>query len=66
MSIASKLLYHPGEQILAFTPEGAVLIWGDRDAEDTPAALARYAHPFYRASQSLTATGYNRENLGGL
>ena len=34
-------------------------IWGDRNAEDSSQALARYAHPFYRAGQRLFGVGYN-------
>jgi len=46
--------------------DGTIRIWADRNAADTPAAQARYAHPFYRAHQRLTATGYNLINLTGL
>jgi len=33
---------------------------------DPDAATARCSRPFYRANQELTATGYNRVNLGGI
>jgi hypothetical protein len=56
----------PGEQILSYHPDGTVRIWHDRNAVDTPAARARYAHPFYRANRRLTGVGYNLFNLGGI
>ena len=64
--IASKLLNHPGEQILCYRPDGTVRIWADRYAADTADARKRYSHRFYKANQKLTATGYNIVNLGGL
>ncbi len=66
VAAASKLLDRPGEQILCYYPDGKVRVWADRNARDTDAALARYSNPYYRASQKLTATGYNLVNLGGL
>lgn len=65
-AIASKLLDHPGEQILCCRSDGTVCIWADRKAEDSQEALNRYSHPFYKANQKLTATGYNIVNLGGI
>jgi len=62
----SKLLDHPGEQVVTYTDGGRVRVWGDRDAEDSAAARERYAHPYYRKSQRLSAVGYNWRNLGGL
>ncbi len=41
-------------------------IWADANAADTGTALARYAHPFYRTNQRLTASGSNLNVLGGL
>ncbi len=64
--MASKFMPHPGEQILAYHPDGKVRIWSDRNAEDSELAKSRYSHPFYRANQKLTATGYNLINLTGL
>jgi len=64
--MASKFLDLPGEQLLAYAPDGTLRIWADRNAEDSPAALARYAHPFYRTNQRLTAVGYNLINLAGI
>lgn len=64
--LASKFMDHPGEQVLCFYPDGTLRIWADRNAKDTPEALARYNNPFYKANQRLTATGSNRANLGGL
>lgn len=66
VACASKLLGEPGEQVLAFTRDGTVRIWGNENARDSERARRRYAHPFYRANQRLTANGYNLINLGGL
>lgn len=66
IAMASRFMNLPGEQVLCYDPDGRIRIWADRNAEDTPAATARYAHPFYRANQRLTATGYNLINLGGI
>ena len=65
-AMASKFLALPGEQILAYYPDGTLRIWADRNARDTEKALARYARPFYAANQRLTGVGYNLSNLGGL
>ncbi len=66
VAMASKFLDRPGEQVLCYYPDGTIRIWSDRNAADTPAAKARYSHPFYRTNQRLTATGYNLINLSGL
>lgn len=66
IALASKLLEYPGEQVLSYHPDGMVRIWGDRNASDTPEALARYAHPFYRANADLGSTGSNLGVLAGL
>jgi hypothetical protein len=66
VAIASKLLNHPGEQILCYHADGTVRIWADRNATDTAEALRRYSSRFCRANQKLTATGYNIVNLGGI
>jgi hypothetical protein len=65
-AMASKFLDLPGEQILSYARDGMVRVWADRNALDSPAAVRRYAHPFYRANQRLTACGYNLFNLGGI
>lgn len=66
IALASKLLEHPGEQVLSYHPDGTLRVWGDRRAEESAAALARYAHPFYRSNQRLSATGSNLKVLGGI
>jgi hypothetical protein len=66
VALASKFLDLPGEQLLSYHADGTLRIWADPEARDSPAALARYAHPFYALNQRLTATGYNQVNLGGL
>lgn len=62
----SKLLPHPGEQFATFTEDGAVRVWGDRNAEDSDEARARYEHPYYEKAQRLSAVGYNWRNVAGL
>src|SRR5262249_22258742 len=66
VAMASKLLDHAGEQLLSYHPDGTVRIWGDRNASDSPEALARYTHPFYRANARLTSTGANLGVLAGV
>jgi hypothetical protein len=65
-ALAGKFCDLPGEQLLIHTPDGQVRLWHDPSAQDTPAALKRYAHPFYQSNLRLTATGSNHINLGGL
>ena len=65
-AMLSKFTDLPGEQILAYYEDGEVRVWADRDAEDSPPALARYAHPLYAANQRLTSVGYNHISLAGL
>jgi hypothetical protein len=66
VAMASKFMNLPGEQVLCYYPGGAVRIWADKNAADSPAATRRYRTRFYRANQQLTATGYNIVNLGGI
>ena len=66
VAIASKFMDLPGEQILSYGRDGIIRVWADRNAKDGIQALQRYKHPFYKANQRLTATGYNVVNLGGL
>jgi hypothetical protein len=65
-AMASHFLDRPGEQIMAYYADGHVRVWGDRHAQDGDLALARYAHPLYRANQRLTGVGYNLTALGGI
>lgn len=66
LAIASKILDAPGEQILCYYPDGTIRIWGDKNAVDSERARKRYENPYYKLCQSLTGTGYNLSNLGGL
>lgn len=66
VALVGKFLNHPGEQILAYHPDGTLRAWGDRNACDSEVALARYAHPFYRANLRLTSTGSNPDSLAGV
>jgi len=66
VAMVSQFLDRPGEQILAHYPDGTVRVWADRNAKDSPRALARYADPLYKANQRLSGIGYNLPVLGGL
>lgn len=66
IAMASKFMDLPGEQLLCYYPDGWVRIWADRNAKDSRIAVHRYNTPYYKNAQSLTATGYNLINLGGL
>lgn len=65
-ALACKFLEAPGEQVLAFSPDGVVRAWGDPAAEDSDAARERYAHPSYAANRRLAASGFHINCLGGL
>ncbi len=66
IAMASKFMDLPGEQILCYYPDGEIKIWADKNAKDSQVALDRYKSPYYKSSQALTASGYNKVNLGGL
>lgn len=66
ISMASKFLDLPGEQIMTYYPDGTVKVWAMRNVEDGEKAFGRYQNPYYKACQRLTAVGYNLVNLGGL
>ncbi len=61
---AGKLTSHPGEQIMTYTSDGAVRIWGCSSAQDMPRAKARWANPLYAANRRVLAVGYNTKILG--
>ncbi len=65
-AMACKFMDLPGEQILSYSPDGWLRIWADGYAYDTPAALARYRHPFYQRNRLQTGNGYNLFTLGGI
>ncbi len=66
IAMASKFMDLPGEQLLCYYPDGRIRIWADRNARDSRIAIHRYNSPYYKIAQSLTATGYNLINPGGL
>ncbi|MFO8007191.1 MAG: polysaccharide lyase 11, partial [Candidatus Brocadiia bacterium] len=66
VAMVGRFLDRPGEQILAYSPDGTVRVYADASARDSDAAMRRYEHPLYRANQRLSATGYNISVLGGL
>lgn len=57
IALARKLVDFPGEQLLAYYPDGKVKIWADRNACDSPIALGRYASSYYQT---------NKYALGGI
>lgn len=57
---------YAGEQIITWSPDGMVKVWGDKNAFDSDAAKKRYAHNFYKRNQKLTCSGVNIKNLGGI
>jgi len=61
-----KIADAPGEQIVTWSSDGTVRVYACPDAADSPAAEARYRHPYYAACLRGWASGYNRTNLGGL
>lgn len=65
-AMACKFMDRPGEQILSYSHDGTIRIWGDKNASDTEGAMMRYNHPFYNVNKRLTGCGYNLFNLGGV
>ncbi len=66
VAMVGRFLDRPGEQVLAYAPDGTVRAYADANARDSDAALRRRENPLYRANQRLSATGYNINVLGGL
>lgn len=66
VALACKVNAVAGEQLLAYTPDGRLILWHDAGAADSHAAIARYTHPFYGANRRLMATGSNLPVLGGV
>ncbi|HBC88365.1 MAG TPA: polysaccharide lyase 11 [Lentisphaeria bacterium] len=66
VSLASKILNLPGEQLLTYAADGAIRIWADLDACDSEAAKERYRNPFYDLNQRLSACGNHLHVLGGI
>ena len=54
-----------GEQLVAYQPDGTVIIWGVA-AEPGAPIPARYDEPFYQRNRKLTVVGYNAYTLSGL
>ena len=52
VALASKFMSRPGEQMLAYHPDGTIRMWGDVNAEDAPVALERFSHPMYKANRT--------------
>lgn len=61
-----KFMDLPGEQLLAYYPDGKLRVWADTNARDSEEALARYNHPYYRTNRHNSGVGYNLMCLGGL
>ncbi len=65
VALACKFLDLPGEHLLSYHDDGRLRFWADLAAVDQPAALARYADPFYIANRRLMSSGSNLAVLGG-
>ncbi|MBO3803148.1 MAG: hypothetical protein JTT11_04645 [Candidatus Brockarchaeota archaeon] len=57
VAMARKFMDLPGEQLLAYYPDGKVRVWADAEAEDNGLALSRYAHPLYAVNDGLVLGG---------
>ena len=66
LSMCSKIASHPGEQLLTHYPDGMVRIWADANAQDSPAAIKRYAHSFYHANRRFPTKESVMCILGGI
>lgn len=66
VALCSKLIDHPGEQVLTYYRDGKVRIWADANAEDCEASKNRYRHPFYRANRKFPTKEYVVCMLGGI
>lgn len=66
IAMCSKIVNHPGEQLLTYYPDGQVKIWMDVNAEDSPQALKRYANPFYHANRRFPTKESIMCILGGI
>lgn len=52
VAMARKILGRPGEQLVVYAPNAALQSVGNAHAEDTPAALERYASRYYRTCRA--------------
>lgn len=66
VTLCSKMTDRPGEQLLCYYRDGSIRMWADVHAEDGPAALERYAHPFYRHNRKFPTKEYVLCMLGGI
>jgi len=66
VSMNSKFMDYPGEQVLTYHSDGYVRVWRDKKAVDSDRALARYKNPFYRANQYARTIEGNICILGGI
>ena len=51
VALAAKFMNRPGEQMLVYHEDGRLAMWADVNADDSDAALARFAHPMYAANR---------------
>ena len=66
VAIAGRLLDEPGEHLLSYHEDGALRLWADRNAVDSPMAQERYSSALYRVNRKLSGSGYNLNALAGL
>jgi hypothetical protein len=66
VALCSKIVDHPGEQLLTYYPDGNIKIWVDGNAVDSPAALKRYANRFYVVNRRFPTKESIMCILGGI
>ncbi len=66
VALACRFLQYPGEQILSYSANGIIQVWGDKNAVDSRLAVGRYQHPYYMANRQIMTNGYNWCVLGGI
>lgn len=54
----NKITSLPGEQILAYYPDGAVKLWADKNGLDTPATKQAFSSRYYQRNNQMTGVGY--------
>ncbi len=54
----NKITGLPGEQILAFYPDGTVKLWADRNGADTPDTEKAFGSRYYQRNNQTTGVGY--------
>lgn len=66
VALVGRITDHPGEQLLAFYPDGRLCLWHDAEAKDAASFKERIARKSYQFNQRLGACGYNTAVICGL